>query len=313
MSLFDLHCDTLYEAYRNGFSLHVNPLHIDLTRGRRYAPWCQVFAVWVPDSLQGERAFPFCRNVLEFAKAEAAAHKSGITLVSDKDDFENACNGDACVGILAVENGAAIGGKISRIYELAALGVRVMTLTWNGENEWGYGCDCDKSKGLKPFGKEALPALESAGIVVDVSHLNEAGFWDVASLATKPFMAGHSLSAAVHPHRRNLTNRQFQEVMQRGGLVGLCFCKDHLGEPSFERVRRHAEHFLSLGGENTVALGGDLDGTVLPPEWRGMAVYEQLADYLAQKGWSDALIERVFYKNAANFFHSALLSRQLPL
>ncbi len=312
MSLFDLHCDTLYAAYQKGYSLTVNPLHIDLTRGRTNAPWCQVFAVWVPDSLRGEAAFSFCCEVLDFARAEAAAHASRLVFVKEGEGLKTAECHD-CVGILAVENGAAIGGRIDRVYELAARGVRVMTLTWNGENEWGYGCGCDARLGLKSFGKEALFALEHAEIVPDVSHLNEAGFWDVAAHTSKPFIASHSLAAAVNPHPRNLDDYQFEEIVRRGGLVGLCLCESHLGESSFEAVRRHAEHFLSLGGEHTLALGGDLDGTPLPSEWDGIALYERLADYLAQKGWKEEQIEAVFFKNAANFFCSTLQSTKLPV
>ncbi|MBQ6829934.1 MAG: membrane dipeptidase [Clostridia bacterium] len=313
MSLFDLHCDTLYAAYQNGYSLAVNPLHIDLTRGRLYTPWCQVFAVWVPDSLRGNAAFSFCCKVLEFARAEEAACSPRFLFARDGKTLKEEGHCRECVGILAVENGAAIGGKIENIAELAARGVRILTLTWNGENEWGYGCSCDARLGLKPFGKAALTALEEVGIIPDVSHLNEGGFWDVVAHTTKPFIATHSLSATVHPHPRNLNDRQFEEIVRRGGLVGLSLCGEHLGESSFDRVRRHAERFLSLGGEKTLALGGDLDGTVLPPEWQGIAVYEHLREYLSQKGWNDSLIEAVFFKNAANFLESTLHSPKLPV
>ena len=313
MSLFDLHCDTLYAAYQNGYSLAVNPLHVDLTRGRAYAPWCQVFAVWIPDTLRGDTAFSFCAEVLEFAGAEAAACAPHLHMLRQDESLAVAMDEHDCVGILAVENGAAIGGKLDRLYELLARGVRMLTLTWNGENEWGYGCGCDAKLGLKPFGLEALSMAESLGIVPDVSHLNEAGFWDVVTHTTQPFIASHSLSATVHPHPRNLTDRQFEAIVQRRGLVGLCLCEAHLGEASFEAVRRHAEHFLSLGGEHTLALGGDLDGTALPRGWNGIALYERLADHLMKKGWSERGIEAVFFKNAANFFDSTLQSAKLPV
>lgn len=311
MALFDLHCDTLYKAYQKGYSLTVNPLHIDLTRGKHNAPWCQVFAVWVPDTLRGEAAFSFCSEVLEFAGAEAAACSPRLRFVRGGEELKESLSKHDCIGILAVENGAAIGGKITHLYELAARGVRIMTLTWNGENEWGYGCGCEARLGLKPFGIEALDTLDRLGIVPDVSHLNEAGFWDVVSHTAKPFIASHSLSATVHPHPRNLNDRQFEEIVRRGGLVGLCLCEAHLGDASLDAVRRHAEHFLSLGGEKSVALGGDLDGTTLPHEWRGVAVYECLHEYFSQKGWKDSLIEAVFFKNAANFFYSTLQSPKL--
>ncbi len=306
MKLFDLHCDTLYECYNKGFCLDVNPLHIDLTRGEHYAPWCQVFAAFMPDTIRGDSAWDHCRELLHHARAQAASLSDKLVLVTTCDDLKRAVDTNRCGGILAVEGGAALAGRVESVKELARLGVRVLTLTWNGTNELGHGCLSDCAEGLTPFGKQAVRELERWGIVPDVSHLNEAGFWDVAACVEKPFIASHSVSCVAHDHPRNLTDAQFSEIARRGGVVGVNFCRDQLGEQTFDGVRRHLEHFLSLGGETTVALGGDLDGTDLPASWHGIAVYERLADELAKKGWKDRQLDRVFYQNAANFFAAAL-------
>lgn len=306
MHLFDLHCDTLTECEKRGFSLSVNPLQLDLTRGRRYTPWSQVFAVWIPDTLRGNAAFKWCEDCLHRIRAQAASHPTQLTIVTDTILWDEAIINHRCAAILAVESGAAIAGDIRKLSALFRLGVRIVTVTWNGENEWGYGCECDAKSGLKPFGKQAVKEAEQLGIVLDVSHLNERGFWDVAQMTQTPFIASHSVSYAVNEHPRNLKDDQFITIVERGGVVGLNFCKSQLGEQTFDVIHRHLDHFLSLGGERTVAFGGDLDGTTLPPEWNGIAVYEDLWGYLSKKGYKDTLLTQIFFENAAKFVRDAL-------
>ncbi len=144
--------------------------------------------------------------------------------------------------------------------------------------------------------------MERQGILPDVSHLNERGFWDVAAVTTRPFIASHSVSAAVHPHPRNLTDAQFEELRRRGGLVGLNLCREQLGGRSFDQLERHLYHFLERGGERILGFGCDLDGTDLPPEWNGIAVMERLYDHLARKNYDETCLERLFFGNCSDFF-----------
>lgn len=310
MRLFDLHCDTLTVCCRENVSLCLNDKEVDLRRGRRYRPWCQVFAVFIPDALRGTAAFRYAKRVLAYAREQEKRYPQQLTFVTDGEGLKKAAGSERCVGILAIEGAAALNGRTEHIARFAALGVRVMTLTWNGENELGYGCLTTDGKGLTPFGRRAVREMHRRGIVPDVSHLNEAGFWDVATLSDAPFIASHSLSRAVHEHPRNLTDAQFKEIRRRGGLVGLNFDADQLGEPSFEAIYRHTAHYLSLDGERTVALGGDLDGTVLPEEWRGLEMYEPLWEYLAGKGLSESVLERIFFQNSFDFFANTLQSEE---
>lgn len=306
MRLFDIHCDTLTECYREGSSLCRNERQIDLKRGRQYRPWCQVFAVWIPDTLRGAAAFRYTRRVLEFARAEEKRSPQQFAIVTDRDGLEAAVRTGRCAGLLAVESGATMGGRLERLSRLAALGVRIITLTWNGSNELGDGCMTENGGGLTPFGRRAVREMYRLGIVPDVSHLNEAGFWEVATLSDQPFIASHSLSRTVCDHPRNLTDAQFKELWRRGGLVGLNFCGAQLGEQSFDAVYRHLSHYWEMNGQKTVALGGDLDGTDLPEEWQGIAVYEELWAYLLKKGVSEAALDRLFFQNAFEFFVNTL-------
>lgn len=310
MRLFDLHCDTLYKCCRKGGNLEENTGQLDWKRGHHYSPWVQVMAAWIPDTARGEAAWNLGCSMLHFAHEQVDVYPDHWRMIRAAEDLpdQEEKNGPARM-MLAVEGGAVLGGKLDRLQDLAELGVRMITLTWNGSNELGNGCASGSEEGLTPLGKEAVRRMESLGILPDVSHLNEAGFWDVAEIANGPFVATHSVSAVVHPHPRNLTDAQFRTIRDCGGLVGLNLCADHLGEQSFERLERHWEHYLSLGGESTVAFGCDLDGTDLPEDWQGIAVMERLYAYFLRRNYSQDWLDRLFFQNARDFFDKALTSR----
>ena len=187
-----------------------NRFHLDLKRGKRLDRWSQCFAVWIPDELRGKAAMTLFDGCCEKFRRELAPYRS-----------------ETFSPVLTVEGGAVLGGKLANLEKLADRGVKMMTLTWNGENELGGGADT--ALGLTPFGREALKEMERLSIVADVSHASDALFYDVAEIAEKPIVASHSNARAVCPHRRNLTDRQFQILRDKGGLVGLNFCVHFCG------------------------------------------------------------------------------------
>lgn len=302
MRLFDLHCDTLYECWKGDAHLGKNRLHVDLARGRRFDKWGQVFAVWMPDELRGEAAFEQCCAILDFAGDQAAVYADQMVICRKGEELDDAWRDGRCAAVLAVEGGSALAGRLDNVRRFAEMGVKIITLTWNGSNELGHGCGSGCAEGLTPFGRSAVGEMERLGILPDVSHLNERGFWDVAAVTTRPFIASHSVSAAVNPHPRNLTDAQFEELRRRGGLVGLNLCREQLGGRSFDQLERHLYHFLERGGERILAFGCDLDGTDLPPEWNGIAVMERLYDHLARKNYDETCLERLFFGNCSDFF-----------
>lgn len=306
MRLFDLHCDTLYACCLGGKELWRNDLHIDWDRGLRQDAWAQVFAVWTPDSLRGEAAWQQARRILRFASQQAAEHPDRMKLVTHPRELDEAIRDHVCAGILALESGAALAGDLRHLTDVAGAGVKIIGLTWNGENECGYGCGCGHDEGLKPFGKALLKRMDETGMIADVSHLNRAGFWDVVKILEGPFLASHSVSDAVYSHPRNLTDEQFDAIRQRGGLVGINLCEAQLGGLSFEWVERHLYHFLSRGGERTVAFGCDFDGTDLPREWGGVQVMPELYEYLYRKNYEERCLERLFFSNCYDFFAKTL-------
>lgn len=307
MRLFDLHCDTLSECDRLGCGLWENALDVDVSRLLRFSPGVQVFAAFVPDTLHGEAARDRGRRLLSLAGRLADACPP-LVRMRDGAALDRLTEGQ-CGMWLSAENGAILGGKLSAVAELAAAGVRLLTLTWNGENELGYGCMTGSAEGLKPFGRAVLTELAAYGILPDVSHLNESGFWDVAALTDAPLLATHSLSAAVNPHPRNLTDAQFDCIRDRGGLVGLNLCPAHLGGMQFADFERHLAHFLERGGTHTVAMGCDLDGTALPPGWPGIDTLFSLERRLLRDGFGEDVCDRLFYRNAYAFFRKYCIDK----
>ena len=206
--------------------------------------------------------------------------------------------------ILTIEGGAALAGKLENIKKLRAVGVRMMTLTWNGENELGYGCLATGSGGLKPFGRVALQEMEKNGVVADLSHASERLFYDVAETAGRPFIASHSNARRICNHPRNLTDAQFCIIRDRGGIVGINFCRSFLRadeNAGFADILSHTEHFLSLGGENTVCIGSDFDGTDMPDGIKGIADVEALYTYFLRHNYRETLLRKIFFENAAQF------------
>lgn len=207
--------------------------------------------------------------------------------------------------LLSVEGGNLLEGELSRLDRLYADGVRTLTLTWNGENALAHGAHCPDG-GLKPFGREVIGRLNALGMVCDLSHLNRCSFWEALPLCRYP-AATHACFDALHPHCRNLTDRQAVGLSQKGGIIGLCFYPDFLGEGNpADRLYEQIVHGLSLGLEDALAIGSDFDGAKMHPELDRLAKLPKLYDALRQRGVKAAILQKIFYENAANFYAKVL-------
>lgn len=309
MRLFDLHCDTAGECWKQGKSLFENDLHLSLQRGGAYAPWRQVFAIFIPDTCRGEAAWDYFLRAHAYLMDQLETHCGAVSLCRTADDLCRAERDGKCAAILGVEGGAVLGGALSRVRALSDLGVRLMTLTWNGANELGSGCGKRFAGGLTRFGREAVWEMERVGMAVDVSHLSRRGFWGVAGITQRPFLASHSNCDAVYRHPRSLTDRQIGCLVSRGGLIGVNLYKAFLGGPGdagFAAAYRHIAHLLGHGGEHAVALGSDFDGCELEPAFAGVEKLEAFQHYLLERGLPPEQVDALFFKNAKKFFQTLL-------
>ena len=307
-SIFDLHCDTLL-AIKDHFTEAMDTLNdpikeIALERAPKDVRWTQLFAIWIPQEYRGEAAKRFysqnCGNFWRQTDRFSALIKGCRSYA----DVESAHKEKRLAGILAVESGSALAGDLEAVGELYRDGVRAMTLTWNEQNELGSGNDTEN--GLTPFGKRVIREMESIGIAVDVSHLNDSGFRDVLDTARKPIFARHSNARAVCPAKRNLDDWQIKEIVDRNGIIGLtycaCFVKENAAAASFDELYRHIEHFLELGCENCLALGSDYDGAEMVDELKKMENTADIYGLLRNKGIDDGLIEKITHANAERYF-----------
>ena len=304
VQLFDLHCDTLYRAYTENRTLFEKDFHISFAHTQGISPYIQCLAVWIPDEYRGQAAWDLWEGCI--SKLEEQLQNRPIRRCVTAADIQQTAHDGGIGLVLTVEGGAILGGDLSKIPLLRQAGVLMMTLTWNGRNELGDGVGVEQASGLTAFGKQAVTCLEDNNIIVDVSHASEALFYDTAAVAQRPFVASHSNAKSICPHRRNLTDEQFAVIREQGGLVGLNFCRDFLPKQSTNAkmydIIEHAEHFLSLGGERVVAIGGDLDGADLPSEMNGLSSLPTLYEMFLHHNYSEALVERLFFRNAQEFF-----------
>lgn len=323
--VFDLHCDTIdqlcmrdVEPYKSEIAqqaelgidtsgtLAANGGALALDRMAAY-DWCQCFAVWVPDIYDVEGARSFYRRAHSWFKGQLDAYADKVEQVRDARRVEEVLSRGKTAAMLTIENGSLIGDDLGLVDELVADGVKMVTLTWNGKNSIGSG-KCSH-EGLTSLGKQVVRALEDAHIVVDVSHLNDEGFADLLSVARRPFAASHSNARAVCGVPRNLTDDEFCEIRDRGGVVGINYyrgfiverdCPAH-GEATFDELCAHIEHFLSLGGEDVLALGSDYDGSDVPVWLDRCEKVEDFHTRLVAR-FGQPIVDRLFFENARAFF-----------
>ncbi len=278
MKYFDLHADTPYECYQKRRELFSNCLAVDLGASALFDYWHQTFALWIPDN--EPRPFLLYRRIMDDFKKKAKKLP---------ENFEYT---------LSVENGWVIEKDISRIYELKNDGVKMLTLTWNGENAIAGGVKSDK--GLTRFGKSVIREMNKAGVICDVSHLNDKSFFAVLDIADR-VIATHSLCRGVFEHPRNLTDEQIKLIAQKGGIIGVCFYPAFLGGDTFLKLYEHISHLVYMGLENHIAIGSDFDGAAMDTRLFGVMDIPKLYFTLSEMGLSDRVLDKIFYENAKNY------------
>ena len=307
MPYFDMHCDTLTRMYEKGVpkdSLDLDENIIAISKVPEDQLYGQFFAVFVPDSLRGQPAVDFFRENADSFLRQCGKFSDRLAQCRCYDDVVRSWEQKKIAGILTIEGGAAFGGNLDNVAMAREKGVCACTLTWNGANEIGAG-KCDPEMGLTAFGKDCVREMERNNIIVDVSHLNDPGFYDVARTAQRPFIATHSNARSVTNHSRNLTDDQIREMIGMGGLIGLNFYIDFLNEDgskaTMEDLYRHADHILELGGEDVLALGSDFDGCDVFADLDSLSKAFALGEFFKSRGISQELAEKITYKNALSF------------
>ena len=284
MRYYDLHCDTISRGYKEKKSLYDGEMHINALKSKSIEKYEQYFALWLSDELRGETAFSYCKNILDYYKSQMQELKNrGMSNL---------------IPHLSIENASALGGNLDNIGYFRERGVKMMSLTWNGENDLASGVHASGS--LKSLGREAVKEMARYNMTLDVSHLNEKSFYEVCLIDGIKIVASHSNCYDICPHKRNLKSWQIRELIGRDSLIGLNFYPDFLGTgqfSAFEKIRDNIEYLLSMGGENCIAFGSDFDGAEMSGELSGIDKTGELYSYLISEGLSRETVEKIFYSN----------------
>lgn len=313
----DMHCDTLHLTAEGGAQALVkNEGMLDFERMKNAGQMAQFFAVFFPPKKWIKHSDEDLYTTLRDNYRAALDANSNIILpaFSGSDIERNYAEGKMSA-ILTIEDGRIVEGKIENLVRLHGDGVRAIALTWNGENCFGYPNSDDSEKmafGLKPFGLEAVEVMNELGILVDVSHLSDGGFRDVARVSKKPFIATHSNARALCPHRRNLTDDMIRTLADAGGVTGLNFCADFLPkdlsvpESTAKLLADHALHIMNIGGEDVLALGSDFDGIDRYVEVCDPTKMHLIFDELQKRGVTARQIEKLASGNVLRVMHDAI-------
>ena len=310
MELFDLHCDTIMGLQKLGADFTCKETMVSINELDKFTRYLQAIAVFVPDRFRGDAAEQFFIDKNEYFKQLMERNKDRVEQVWTVEDIDRITKQGKMAAMLTVEGAACLNGKIENVKFLHDRGVKIMTLTWNGENELASGHDTQK--GFTDFGRAAVKEMEKVGIIVDNSHLNDVGFWELCEFAEKPFIETHSNIRSVCGHRRNVTEERFAEYVKRGGIIGLNLCDAFIVDDpkttaaDYAALFPHVERMLELGGEDVVCCGSDFDGASVHESLNTPVKFAGFADYMLSHGIKETVVKKIMWENAHNFMKKHL-------
>lgn len=327
MKVVDMHCDTISKLMKKReWSLAENELHVRLDKMAEGDYLLQNFALFVYTKGVAD-PYEAAMEMADRFEEQMRLFPERIGQVREFADLEKNRAAGKISAMLTVEEGAVIKGSLDRLQEFYDRGVRMMTLTWNFPNEIGFPNVVipegsgevnhtvpQTEKGLTDFGIAVVEEMQRMGMIVDVSHLSDAGFWDVYHNTKKPFAASHSNARAVCSHVRNLTDEMIRALGERGGVTGLNFCADFLksvpegqkNAGTVEAVVRHAKHIVNVGGMDCLGLGSDFDGIPTHAELTGADKMPLLDRALEKAGFCASEREKIFSGNVLRLYRELL-------
>ena len=311
--VFDGHNDVLLEE--RSFADESTDGHLDLARAREGGFAGGFFAIFTPHpelrpddyselpvehELAVGHTFRAMRKLLDLERAGALRiAREPEDLVLDAD----------VVAVMHIEGAEAVDAELDLLPALHAFGLRSLGITWSRPNAFGHGAG--DHRGLTDAGRALVRACEELGILVDLSHLSERAFWDVAEIAQRPLVVTHACAAALVDHPRNLTDAQLDAVGDSGGVVGVCFHHEFAG-PRRADIARHIDYVATRIGPEHVALGSDFDGAEMPEGIRGA---QDLPLVLDDLGWGEPELTLLASENFLRVLRqvqNAASSRAMP-
>ncbi len=328
MNYIDMHCDTLAKAFvrKSATAERLEGTMVDVCRLKKSGATAQFFAMFLPQQEEpgwfGVDVMPepevLMEKMYEIYGNTMRECADVIAPACNYAEWEKNCAAGRISAFLTIENGFLIRGKLENIRKVYDMGVRLITLTWNDSNCFGF-CHSaepeEMKQGLTEFGREGVAYMQELGMLVDVSHLSDGGFFDVAELskrAGKPFVASHSNCRALSPATRNLTDEMIHVLAECGGVAGLNFEPTFLNADTTDKVSRvermcdHVLHLMDKGGTECAGIGTDFDGISGTFEIADCTGMPLLFEALKRRGLSENTIDKIAFGNVARVIKEAL-------
>ena len=300
--MIDLHCDTIMQLldHPDSGDLYRNTWKIDIEKLQKAHSKVQDFALFIN---LGETNDPYGRyeEMRNLCTTQIHLYGEHIQHVLSYQDVESVYESGKIGALMSIEEGGVLGGDLDKLKQAYQDGVRLITLTWNYPNGLGEPHCGEQHKKLTPKGIEFVEAMQDLGIVVDCSHLNDAGTEQLGDILDVPFVASHSNAREVTAHTRNLPDNLIKLIANKGGVIGLNFAQAFLGTSPVSRIDdivKHGLYLINKGGEDVVALGTDFDGIKPDTEIKDASEMFRLYDAFKEAGLSVEQCEKLFWKNA---------------
>lgn len=327
--VFDGHNDVLLRLRRSGQADPARAFlegeavgHIDLPRAREGGLAGGLCALYIPSPSMTKDAngdFPTPEQAPALNETLAMARllfdierrsEGGLTVCRSAGDIRRAIAAGSFAAVFHIEGAEAIGADLDALHVLHQAGLRTLGPVWSRPNIFAYGVPFrfpsspDIGPGLTDAGRNLVRACNALRILVDLSHLNENGFWDVAAISDAPLVASHSNAHALCPHSRNVTDKQLDAIRDTGGLVGINFGVLFLRradekEPStgIEALLDHIDYIATRIGIDHVALGSDFDGTMIPAVMGDCRGLKLIIEGLRSRGYDATALAKVTHEN----------------
>ena len=300
--MIDLHCDTIMQLldHPDSGDLYRNTWKIDIEKLQKAHSKVQDFALFIN---LGETNDPYGRyeEMRNLCTTQIHLYGEHIQHVLSYQDVESVYESGKISALMSIEEGGVLGGDLDKLKQAYQDGVRLITLTWNYPNGLGEPHCGEQHKKLTPKGIEFVEAMQDLGIIVDCSHLNDAGTEQLGDILDVPFVASHSNAREVTAHTRNLPDNLIKLIANKGGVIGLNFAQSFLGTSPVSRIDdivKHGLYLINKGGEDVVALGTDFDGIKPNTEIKDASEMYRLYDAFKEAGLSVEQCEKLFWKNA---------------
>ena len=313
-----MHCDTittLYDRIQNGSggTLHKNSLQIDFEKLQKSNYLLQNFAVFFDKGVWKNDLFAEAMLRIDFFKEEISSNAECIRQVTSFNDIIQNEKENRISALLTLEGGEILEGNVDNLMAFHEKGVRMVTLTWNYDNELGH-CHFDtEGKGLTKLGFEMVECMEELHMIPDVSHGSDTLFFDVCKVAKKPFVASHSNARGVHNRTRNVSDEMIRALAEHGGVMGMNFYAgftsaraEEDGICYMEDILSHMKHVVNVGGIECLGLGSDFDGIDTDVEWKDAGNMDFLLAGMKKAGFSESECDKICRGNVLRLYKECL-------